>query len=66
MLRIAYIHFMQELQKELRDKVGVPFQVKIDVTIGMPPEGDKEKLQKFVEETLKPIMKEIPSEVVMS
>lgn len=66
MLRIAYIHFMQELQKELKNKIGVPFQVKIDVTIGLPPEGDKEKLQKFMDETLKPIMKEIPAEVVIA
>ncbi len=66
MLRMAYIHFMQELQKELNKAVGPPFQCKIDIQIGIGDPNNKQKLEEFVKNTLQPIMKEMPEKVVMS
>lgn len=66
MLRLAYIHFMQELQKEVREKVGLPFQITIDVKLGVGDNISKEKVQQFMTEYLQPILKETPDKVIMS
>lgn len=66
MLRLAYIHFMQELQKEIKEKVGLPFQVKIDIQLGVGDNIPKDKVQQFMNEYLQPILKETPDKVMMS
>jgi hypothetical protein len=47
MLRMAYIHFMQELQKELNKAVGPPFQCKIDIQIGIGDPNNKQKTRRI-------------------
>lgn len=67
MLRMSYIQFMEGLQEELKNEVGMPFQIVCDLNIGIPP-GDAEKqkkLEDFVNNKLKPIMNEIPNKVIM-
>lgn len=66
MLRLAYLHFMQELQKEIKEKVGLPYQVKIDIRLGVGDNIPKEKVEEFMNNTLQPILKEIPDKVIMS
>ncbi len=67
MLRMSYIQFMKNLQEELKNEVGMPFQIKIDLNIGIPPGEDdkKQKLEKFVKFKLQPIVDSVPKEVIM-
>lgn len=66
MLRMSYIQFMKDLQEELKNDVGLPFQVKIDVQISIPKDDDqKEKLENFLKFKLEPVLNSIPNKVVM-
>lgn len=68
MLKMSYIKFMKDLEEEIKRNVGIPFQVKIDITVGIPQGKDdmKEKLENFTKLTLQPIINSIPKQIVMS
>lgn len=66
MLRLSYVKFMQDLQQELKNQVGLPFQINIDIKIAIPENKDsQEKLNNFVKTTLQPIINSVPTKVMM-